>query len=996
MNRPPFLSRTTLGQPNYFLLALAAAFLVALIPKAAYRAVLGVDSQPTLYLPQLSETAVADQWFDRHFQEDRTILVSWDDCTLSDAQQLKLAYLSKKLSAPGADRRGAARWVERVVSGPDELARLTAPPLSLSLSQATARLEGYLVGPRVRSSSEGDASRATCLAVLLTEDAVHDVATLSRALDDVARLASSRGIDASALRMSGKPVDRAAIASASQASMTRGAALAGAVALAVCIWRAGAVATGLAAFLVGVAAGGASLAAVFYSGAIEVAFLDRAAPVWGRLMPAMGVIPLAAFVVAVHCSLRIIDQRRHADSPRDDRSVAGVYDEWTPYLFAAIVVAVVALALLAGGSEPVARWGAFAAWSIAAACGFALLVVPAFLHRFADSAALRMASATPAYQADHVLAQLSKAAARQPYVALAAAAMVLVVSYLGFSRAEFSINRDSLASSRLDASKDRRWFAERIGNPRRIELTLVVPPERMRAENESPEEGGQQYRMSTVEQSELVRDVAERISAVEGVDGTFAAAAWLRGMDDATAASEGWRSAIAARAAAEEQTLAGADPTGRRLWRISAGCPRPKTGGDAERFDDLLLRVRNACQPSIVAVQQRDEVVQALHERGKSLAGGKICVLFRAPDGVETPASTSQEAVLADLLSRSGVARQGVNYFNLALYDHPGKASPADDQAFRKAATETLATQDAVVLASAASDPTAGELFAAGVAIVDLTDLPTVEERLTTPAIDDGSPRPISLAITGTPIVERQISGMFAAALPIVGWTAAGLLLAGMIVAVRDFAGGAIAALVAAAPAAASLGLASWIHATWTPGIVAAALAATFVAVEGLLHGLNAYNRGRLAGATVAEAIEQSRRSTIPATTGAAVIVGLSALALALSGFVPARQFGLFAPLSLVASAVTVAALTPALLASPARRYFEVELDESSEPRIQESAAPASWGGPGATPSTRTDVAESPQSPHLALNSAESPVDEPQTAALQAKLRNLRRASARE
>src|SRR5687767_10907407 len=84
-----FLARKSLGQPHYLLVALAAAFLIALAPLGAYKAIQSNSNNIDQWLPQARE-AIADlDWFREQFDGDQYVLVSWDGCTLTESAKLQ-------------------------------------------------------------------------------------------------------------------------------------------------------------------------------------------------------------------------------------------------------------------------------------------------------------------------------------------------------------------------------------------------------------------------------------------------------------------------------------------------------------------------------------------------------------------------------------------------------------------------------------------------------------------------------------------------------------------------------------------------------------------------------------------------------------------------------------------------------------------------------------------------------------------------------------------
>ncbi|MGI9427837.1 MAG: hypothetical protein ACR2NM_04220, partial [Bythopirellula sp.] len=161
MKQPSFLARRTLGQPNYSLLAMLAAFLLALMPRGARKAIEGNTNKAEDWLPPGYAESVDLRWFRNFFMGEQFALVSWDGCTLGDTE--KLEKLSRSLIPSKAaleragddpDLRQRAEWYQKVISGPQVLEQLTDSPPGIAYADAVKRLEGALIGP-VRRDAEG-------------------------------------------------------------------------------------------------------------------------------------------------------------------------------------------------------------------------------------------------------------------------------------------------------------------------------------------------------------------------------------------------------------------------------------------------------------------------------------------------------------------------------------------------------------------------------------------------------------------------------------------------------------------------------------------------------------------------------------------------------------------------------------------------------------------------------------------------------------------------
>ena len=209
MKQPSFLARKTLGQPHYFLLAMAFAFIVALMPRGARRALESNTNKAEDWLPPNYSESVDLQWFRDYFFGEQFALVSWDGCTLGEYEKLNRlarrlvpseAELTKAMSASESnlaksqEARQRSLWYKHVLTGPEVLEELTSPPLSLDYNDAVKRVEGALVGPPKRDAegnSLGNESRTTCIIVFLSNEATKTNREMRAAIEHISTIAST-------------------------------------------------------------------------------------------------------------------------------------------------------------------------------------------------------------------------------------------------------------------------------------------------------------------------------------------------------------------------------------------------------------------------------------------------------------------------------------------------------------------------------------------------------------------------------------------------------------------------------------------------------------------------------------------------------------------------------------------------------------------------------------------------------------------------------------
>ena len=297
-----------------------------------------------------------------------------------------------------------------------------------------------------------------------------------------------------------------------------------------------------------------------------------------------------------------------------------------------------------------------------------------------------------------------------------------------------------------------------------------------------------------------------------------------------------------------------------------------------------------------------------------------------------------QERALADLLTASGVAPRGVTYFNLAAYERPGRSNPKQDDQFRTSALASLQQQDAVILASAASDDTARQIARSGVYVVNVANLPTCAESTAYPLADDGGPRPIRAVFTGmAPVVERtqrQLLGSLQHGLVV----AVALVTGVVTLAFMSAPAGLLTMLPAAFPLLAVLGVMGWLGLPINLGITMTAGVALGLAVEGAVHFVNWFRLGMATGMPRPDAVRHAYARTGAAMLETTLIAGACLAVLGLSAFTPIRQFGGMMIAMLVASTAGNLLLLPAILASPLGWFFAplaIRRQDPLLPRVQ-------------------------------------------------------------
>jgi len=1001
--QPSFLARTTLGPPNYLLLAMATLFMLAMAPLGAWKALQGRSNQIESWLPASHAVAMDDHWFSEQFDGQQFVLVSWDDCTLG--KPAKLATLARKLELAAAQPDSS---LARIETGPQWIDRLTAAPYGLAYEGAVDRLEGTFVGPAqrdARGASLGQPSRVTCLAAYLTPIAGSNDAAVASVLEQIRQAAQESGVEPASLRMAGPAVDSVRIGQESLASLLRWGGLAILIGTAVSVWRLRSVRLAAMIALPAVASGAMMLAIVFYSGALEVLSLGRARPLLGVADALALATPLLIYGLTLVAGFRYVYYYRdarlaHGVSGAAEQAVA---DGWPAWGIVALMFAALMGAFCFSDLLPLRRFGLFAGLGSLASVGAVLSILPVWLHRFPlDDREIRSLAGprqdgTPSSR----LAGLFETAITGRGLMACVGLLVFVAAFIGSRQLAPTTRLPEALGERSSLVGDYNWFAANIGHAVPMEIVLTIPNERTRAADEKPESDGQQYRMTKREQMELASEVAQRVDALDEISGSLSAATLLPASGDLGDGVVLQQDLMQLALVRDEQRIGSDLETGSQLWRVSARlmAATPAAGVD---YHASRQHLRQAVMPVVEAYQQRDWLVRGLHERGGQLAGSAISILFRGVDeAAVAPADGSPEALLGNLLNRSAIQRGGVTYVNLLPLEREGQAGAAA----RGRAVDALRKSNAAVLLSHvdAGSQTAAAIAQfgnAGIHVVDLATLPSIEESAANVPLETGGPGAVKVMLTGAPMIASAVSEEMIATLRLV-WQVVvpGLIIAMMCIVWHPVVG--LAAVAATSlPLAITLGAMGWAGLQYDLGVVLIAGLAAGMALDGAVHYVSWFRRGFAADLFRQEAARMAFARCAPATVDGALAVGLGLSALALSQATILQQVGLVALGLEVSLLFAILVVLPAIMASPLAALMGAEAAPAdAEGEIAPVRIILPGEGDGQPRPGRTDAAAAgvPASARRGRGAApvadESPSAEGPHATLQAKLQRLRHAA---
>lgn len=996
MTQPSFLSRKTFGLPNYFLIALGFAVFVALIPRAARKALQSNTNRAEDWLPQTYTESSDLQWFRQHFISEGFVLVTWDGCTLGNDEKLNLLEekLSKRLRPVEpetveelkAKKLHTGKWFRKIITGPSMLRELTEPPLSLSYAEAVKRLEGALIGPPARDAegnSLGDDTRVTALVVYLAPEGYDTNLAMRRVVDEIERVAVDEcGVPKSELHMGGPTVDNVTIDEAGRGNFRKLAVLSGLVGLAIAYWCFRDLALTGMVVAVGVVSAAMSLAFVFYYGVAEVLLGGLEAQKYGRMDAVMMSMPPLVYVLGLSGAIHLVNYYRDA---RVAHGLPGAAERacrmaWTPCSLAALTTALGLGSLVVSDITPIKKFGGFSAVSVLATIGVLFSLLPVYLHRFPPKrVGKRDWKDIP--KEDAGLPPWGTALARwitNRGVAVSAVCIVLMlVVGFGITKLQSSIQLLKLLDENSDLIQDYAWAEEHLGNLVPMEVVITIPPELQRSAEEHAEEDGKDYKMTMLERLGLIRRLQDRVESLPQVSRTLSvstyapeesqnvSAAVRRGNDYTVNKNlednrESFRDYLQQERTADGQII----PGGRELWRLSARVTALQDI-DYGQFDDEL---RQQIEPVLTTYRQRNHLVRTLHEQGRQLEGARMCILFYGSADENKPADDSPAGMLADLLRESGVTNPvdgepgSLAFYNLAKLDSPD-LSPEDRTQLTQALVDALRNENrTAIVVSKQAEQAALAIRLAGqahafVAVDDDQQQPageTVAQAVPLVELIEPYVPPFSAAVAADPAAGmRTARSMYTGVIPLVFKTQRQLLIslqesiamATVLIAVlmsillRSPVAGLVAMLPNLFPIAMVFGTLGWLGIKIDIGIMMTASVALGVAVDNTLHLLTWVRRGLRDGMDRRAATLLAYDRCAAAMLQSAMVGGLGLLVFATSTFTPTRQFGYLMVTILGAALVGDTIMLPAIIASPLGKYFD--------PRSKRVGSRPSGGGPG-------------------------------------------------
>lgn len=470
------------------------------------------------------------EWFDDHFAASDSVLVSWRGCTLDDGRLDRFAASLEAARYP---------WLDRVVTGRQILADLTAPTYGRQRGEAVRQLRSVMIGP------DGE---TTCAVVILTDAARTDGRAVLDAIRNVAEV--DCGIDGDTLHLAGHLVETATINVASLQTLNR-LSIPSALLVLVVAWPF--LKSLRLAILVLVTASFcqcAGLALIYFTG--------------GHMNGMLGIMPILVMVIFVSGSVHLINYYRDAlpHLGPAEAPMHAVRVGWFPCTLAIGTTGLGIASLALSHVQPVHDFGVYSALCMVLVLASLLVVLPGSLVLTAHyEAAHGRIPPLPAH--GKFPSRFWKAVAipvsRYHRAVVIGCVLVMLVAAIGLPRLHGSMHLADFFSRNTRVFQDHLWLEENVGPLLPAEVVLVF---------DDPDA------WPMLDRLRVVSRVEKALHEMPVEAGTVSLAVFLpRPDDDATVRSTMTRAIFNRKIERRRDELASANQylatdDGRELWRI--------------------------------------------------------------------------------------------------------------------------------------------------------------------------------------------------------------------------------------------------------------------------------------------------------------------------------------------------------------------------------------------------------------------------------------------
>jgi predicted RND superfamily exporter protein len=514
---------------------------------------LGVESTTPIEWVPASFPARRDYArFTEEFESGDVVVASWPDCTL-DSESVT-GFVAEATGSPLVKTPAGRPWFESVVTGRDAVARLTAPPLSLSHKEAVERLAGVVVG------HDG---RQTCVILGFTPEGLADRRRAVAWIHDT--LLATTGASSSDLHLAGPVIDNVAVDAASEESLRVYGGPAAVIVFGL-TWLA------LRSFRYAV------VVFLLALGCVGLCFASLEA--WGdRMNPVLIVMPLLVLTLGVSGGIHLVNYlvEEYRRGPARGAAWRAMRVGWIPCSLSAGTTALGLASLGVSELEPIRVFGFHAAVGVVGTLVVLFLVLPGIFARWP------IRSRVDGHHEAGVSVPWATLVTRRSGWLTVAAIAALVVAASGIPGIRTSVGIHTLFTPESHVIRDYAWLEQQIGPLVPVEVAVRFTDDTVRP----------------AERLDTVRAVAAALADLPEVSSVMSAAVFVPDLPETGGLRAAARKAIIARklesslAQLSDMRLIRDQEKGGQLWRVTARTSA-LAGLD---YGDFLAEVRRVVEP---------------------------------------------------------------------------------------------------------------------------------------------------------------------------------------------------------------------------------------------------------------------------------------------------------------------------------------------------------------------------------------------------------------
>lgn len=489
-----------------FKVLLVIAFLAPLMFVGTRRSLQSNCNDVKSWLPEAYEETAVFKWYQKYFEGDAFVMVSWEGCTLDSPS---LALMAKKLQPPPVPENQPwptePEFFSSVRTGKD-LLQILIEEQGVEPEEAVNRLRGFLIG------QDG---QQTCLLLTISPmgqerweaewaAGKRKQKFLHAALDYISKVASEEcAIPKDALHMGGPPVDNVAIDVEGQRSLFRLAGVSAVVGVLIAWWCLRHWGLTFMVFTSGLFTAGCSLAVVYLTGT--------------RMNAILLTMPSLVYVAGVSGAIHLANYYR--DSVRQEglegAATRAVRAAWLPLFLASATTAFGLGSMYISELVPIQLFGIYSAIGV----GIGFLIVCIYMPAVLAFAPVHgLTNSQTVGPPDPLLSErwryVGEWIIRRWGVVLAVCLMLMAWGTYGVRKVETSVKLMRLFSSEARIIEDYAWLEKHLGPLVPMEVVLKVDPNQSGLDN--------------LDQLQLVESVRRQMAQLPEVGSVLAASTFAR------------------------------------------------------------------------------------------------------------------------------------------------------------------------------------------------------------------------------------------------------------------------------------------------------------------------------------------------------------------------------------------------------------------------------------------------------------------------------------